>query len=135
MKRAAGLVLWDGSRLLLREPTGHFGGYRWTFPKGRVDAGETDEAAALREAREETGYAARILGELPGRFTGATTETRFFVGEAVGEPAPFDPRETAALRWATLEEAAVLIATTPLPEGRARDLAVLRALRAWLAAV
>ena len=34
MKQAAGLILWDGNRLLLRKPAGHFGGYFWTFPKG-----------------------------------------------------------------------------------------------------
>ena len=56
MKQAAGLILWDGSRLLLRKPTGHFGGYFWTFPKGRIDPGESPEEAALRETLEETGW-------------------------------------------------------------------------------
>jgi 8-oxo-dGTP pyrophosphatase MutT (NUDIX family) len=27
----------------------------WTFPKGKVEPGETDEACALREVEEETG--------------------------------------------------------------------------------
>ena len=27
----------------------------WTFPKGKVEPGETDEEAATREVREETG--------------------------------------------------------------------------------
>ena len=34
---------------------------RWGLPKGAVTAGESSEAAALREVREETGIEARIV--------------------------------------------------------------------------
>src|SRR5215831_15802695 len=34
---------------------------RWQLPKGRVDAGETPEEAALREVLEETGLEAEII--------------------------------------------------------------------------
>ena len=36
----------------------------WSFPKGKLDAGETVEQAALREVREETGLECRIIREL-----------------------------------------------------------------------
>jgi 8-oxo-dGTP diphosphatase len=32
----------------------------WTFPKGKRDAGESDEDTALREVWEETGYRCRL---------------------------------------------------------------------------
>jgi 8-oxo-dGTP pyrophosphatase MutT (NUDIX family) len=34
---------------------------RWQLPKGRVDAGESPEEAALREVQEETGLKAEII--------------------------------------------------------------------------
>lgn len=33
----------------------------WTFPKGQIEDGESQEEAALREVEEETGYKCRIV--------------------------------------------------------------------------
>lgn len=64
--RAAGGVVWR------RVPTGaqivlvHRPKYDdWAFPKGKLEPGETDEQAALREVREETGLSCRLGIELP----------------------------------------------------------------------
>ena len=37
----------------------------WSFPKGKLDPGETFEQAAVREVKEETGLKCRIIRELP----------------------------------------------------------------------
>ena len=42
----------------------------WTFPKGKLDAGETFEQAALREVLEETAMHCRVV-----RFIGTTNYT------------------------------------------------------------
>jgi 8-oxo-dGTP pyrophosphatase MutT (NUDIX family) len=54
-ERSAGAVLFinDSSEpeyLLLHYTAGH-----WDFPKGNIELGETEEEAAVREIREETG--------------------------------------------------------------------------------
>lgn len=121
-----GVVVDAGGFILLREPSNHFDGYVWTFPKGRPDKGETPEEAALREVREETGYGARIIAKLEGSHIGGTTVTEYFMMEPVGHPGAFDS-ETAAIRWATLDEAKALISKTTNQKGRERDLAVLNA--------
>lgn len=123
-----GVVVDSEGRLLLREPANHFDGYVWTFPKGRPDAGETAEAAAYREVREETGVVARIVGELPGWFEGGSSDTRFFVMEPVEDTGELDG-ETWRVAWALLEEAEALVRETRNPVGRRRDLAVITALR------
>lgn len=37
----------------------------WDFPKGKVESGEANEEAAVREVFEETGVAARITNPVP----------------------------------------------------------------------
>ena len=52
---AAGLVDGDGRVLLTRRPPGKPLAGLWEFPGGKFGAGETPEAALIRELREELG--------------------------------------------------------------------------------
>lgn len=129
LAQAFGGVLVDSKRrVLLVEPTNHYGGYVWTFPKGRPDCGEAPEATALREVCEESGWEGRIVAPLTP-VQGDTSVTTFYLMEPVAETDPLKGRsgfqETAQVRWATFEEARRLIGKTETPTGRARDLRVL----------
>jgi ADP-ribose pyrophosphatase YjhB (NUDIX family) len=123
-----GIVVDANGRILLRRPKGDFDGYVWTFPKGRPEAGETPEQAALREVKEETGYSARVVGKVAGSFRGGTSVTEYFLMSPVGSPARFSA-ETSAIQWATFDKAAKLIGMTKNKIGQDRDLSVLGAAR------
>lgn len=134
--RAFGAVVFDAQgRVLLREPTGHYDRYVWTFAKGRPDPGETPEQCALRELREEAGVEGTIEAQLEGSFAGGTTDNRYFLVELTHDHGDFDRDETQSVRWATFDEAEGLICQTTNPAGQTRDLAVLRAAREALAAL
>lgn len=126
-----GVLIDAEGRVLLREPSGHYGGYVWTFAKGGADPDETPEEAALREVLEETGVVGEIICRLPGEFRGDTGVTVFYLMRPVKVGGKFG-KETAAIRWVTPDEAAKLIEQTMSERGRKRDAQVLKAaFAAW----
>ena len=58
IRAAGGLVFNDANELLMIFRRG-----KWDLPKGKVEAGEDDATAALREVKEETGVSAEVVGE------------------------------------------------------------------------
>ena len=132
-RRAYGgvLVAADG-RVLLRSPSNHYGGYVWTLAKGGAKHGESPQQAALREVNEETGWAAEVTGELEGWFVGDTSDVKVFLMRGLRDRGRFD-RETQEIRWVTVDEALELVAMSTTSVGRARDLAIFRAVGEHLA--
>ena len=122
-----GFLVNDEGKVLMREPTGHFDGYVWSFAKGRPNEGESPEDAALREVREETGVEGEILGPIEGNFKGGTTTTQFFLMRPIKEHGDWGHRETNNVQWVDPQEARKLIAQTNNFYGKARDLKVLDA--------
>ena len=105
---AGGVVVRDGKVLLVHRPRYD----DWTLPKGKLDAGESFEEAALREIEEETGLRARLVRELPEthyEVRGRPKVVRYWLMEPEYE-APFEPNdETDALRWLSPDEAMALL--------------------------
>lgn len=63
MSNSVACIVYKDGKILVahRIPKGDMGN-RWEFPGGKVDAGETDQMAIVREMREEFGIAA-VPGE------------------------------------------------------------------------
>jgi 8-oxo-dGTP pyrophosphatase MutT (NUDIX family) len=137
-----GVLIRADGKTLLRQPMNYYDKYAWTFAKGRVDQGETDEEAALREVLEETGWVGKIVAPIPGEFMGGTTKNVYFLMEPVSEdmtpasptgkqgPIPgrmYPHYETNLMRWVTQDRAREMINETQNVKGRERDLAVLDA--------
>jgi 8-oxo-dGTP diphosphatase len=72
------LVYDDRHRLLLIRRANEPGAGLWSLPGGRVEPGETDDAALTREVAEETGLVVEV-GELVGTVERAAPRGRVYV--------------------------------------------------------
>jgi 8-oxo-dGTP diphosphatase len=114
-------VLEDGAGhvLVAQRPAHKHLALKWEFPGGKVERGESPEAALSRELREELGIEIEILRALP-RFTHdygtVVIEMISFVCRLAPASAAPQAHEHAALRWVSREELATVdLAAADLP--------------------
>ena len=101
----AALIRGENRVLLCRRPDGKAQGGKWEFPGGKIEPGETGEAALRRECMEELDVAlevgralADVCQDYPGRSVHLTLyEARI----ASGEPRRL---EHSDIRWIVPEE-------------------------------
>jgi 8-oxo-dGTP diphosphatase len=87
----------DGRVLIAQRKPGQSHPLQWEFPGGKVEPGETDRQAAVRELREELGVEAEIGTPLGQQPMGERYLLRVYTGRiTAGEPVL---REHAELRW------------------------------------
>jgi 8-oxo-dGTP pyrophosphatase MutT (NUDIX family)/catechol 2,3-dioxygenase-like lactoylglutathione lyase family enzyme len=103
----------------------------WTLPKGKVDPGESDEAAARREVEEESCVVGRLGPELPGTTyidrSGRTKTVRYWAMTVAGGR-PARPHHLDEGAWVPIREARQKLSYE-------RDIPVLDALAPALGAV
>lgn len=111
--RAAGAVLWRAADAGIELAVVHRPRYDdWSFPKGKVDRGETMPFAAVREVAEETGFRARlgpVLGDVHYEVPEGPKLVRYWSAQAIDGPGFTANDETDDLRWVSPDKAGELL--------------------------
>jgi 8-oxo-dGTP diphosphatase len=86
----------------------------WSFPKGKAEAGETPESAAIREVLEETGYRCRIiapLGLTRHNLDGGVKEVTWYAMRPLPDSPGFEPNaEVDQISWLSPRRARDMLA-------------------------
>ncbi len=102
---AAGVVIkQDDKYLMVQEKQPKAYGL-WNWPAGRVEVGDSIEATAIKEAKEETGYDVELIREI-GVFHGALTGAvkHAFEARIIGGELALPEDEILDAKWFTPDE-------------------------------
>ena len=81
----------------------------WSFPKGKIEFGESFLAAAYREVLEETGYAAKfgpLIAEIQYLAEGVPKRVKYWAAQAISAAKPItDLQEVDEFEWHSLKSA------------------------------
>lgn len=101
IRAAGGIVLRDDGHgpqvLVVHRPAYD----DWSLPKGKLDPGEDDTTAAVREVEEETGVRARVIGDAGSidyiDRRGRPKVVRYFVMRVIDDPGTREPDDEVDL--------------------------------------
>lgn len=100
----AGAIERDGRYLAARRTRPDWAAGKWEFPGGKVERGESDEQALVREIREELGVEILVGDRVPGEWPlHDDLVLHLYVATLEdGEPQPLDHHDE--LRWLAPED-------------------------------
>ena len=110
---SAGIITYKTDNNQIKYLLLHYGAGHWDFPKGHIEARETQQEAAHRELKEETGLTAQLDETFKGSFSyifhGFNKEliqktVYFFLGKAHDTPVQLSYEHTD-YQWLEYKEA------------------------------
>lgn len=105
-EKSCGVIVFKDNKVLMVRQNS----YEWSFTKGHVEAGETEEETALRETKEEANVDVKIIGDFKKTITyspkeGVTKDVVFFVGIPLNEDLKPQEGEIIEVKYFEFEEA------------------------------